>query len=149
MWLTPGHAWKKKYRHIPWNRYNLEKYRDINFWSYRPALLDIVFNYTLMVLGSHFFFEGSLPYRPPQNNVYKESTILALLLNHESSCRWFLFTVYFKCLRHNFSFCCFWKCNVLYWLSTDKGVWKLVATTFHDKNQIVYESECSVLWCPV
>ncbi len=29
---------KKKYRHIPWNRYNLEKYRDINFWSYRPAL---------------------------------------------------------------------------------------------------------------
>ncbi len=30
---------KKIYRHIPWNRYNLEKYRDINFWSYRPALL--------------------------------------------------------------------------------------------------------------
>ncbi len=30
---------KKKYRHIPWNRYNLEKYRDINFWSYRPALV--------------------------------------------------------------------------------------------------------------
>ncbi len=30
---------KKKYRDIPWNRYNLEKYRDINFWSYRPALL--------------------------------------------------------------------------------------------------------------
>ncbi len=29
---------KKKYRHIPWNRYNLEKYRDIHFWSYRPAL---------------------------------------------------------------------------------------------------------------
>ncbi len=29
---------KNKYRHIPWNRYNLEKYRDINFWSYRPAL---------------------------------------------------------------------------------------------------------------
>ncbi len=29
---------KKKYRHIPWNRYNLEKYRDIDFWSYRPAL---------------------------------------------------------------------------------------------------------------
>ncbi len=22
---------KKKYRNIPWNRYNLEKYRDINF----------------------------------------------------------------------------------------------------------------------
>ncbi len=42
MWLTPGHAWKKKYRHIPWNRYNLEKYRDINFWSYRPALLLII-----------------------------------------------------------------------------------------------------------
>ncbi len=30
---------KNKYRHIPWNRYNLEKYRDINFWPYRPALL--------------------------------------------------------------------------------------------------------------
>ncbi len=30
---------KYKYRHIPWNRYNLEKYRDINFWSYRPALI--------------------------------------------------------------------------------------------------------------
>ncbi len=29
---------KKKYRNIPCNRYNLEKYRDINFWSYRPAL---------------------------------------------------------------------------------------------------------------
>ncbi len=29
---------KNKYRHIPWNRYNLEKYRDINFWSNRPAL---------------------------------------------------------------------------------------------------------------
>ncbi len=29
---------KKKKRHIPWNRYNLEKYRDIHFWSYRPAL---------------------------------------------------------------------------------------------------------------
>ncbi len=29
---------KNKYRHIPPNRYNLEKYRDINFWSYRPAL---------------------------------------------------------------------------------------------------------------
>ncbi len=29
---------KNKYRHIPWNRYNLEKYRDIDFWSYRPAL---------------------------------------------------------------------------------------------------------------
>ncbi len=28
----------KNTRHIPWNRYNLEKYRDINFWSYRPAL---------------------------------------------------------------------------------------------------------------
>ncbi len=22
---------KNKYRHIPWNRYNLEKYRDIHF----------------------------------------------------------------------------------------------------------------------
>ncbi len=32
---------KNKYRHIPWNRYNLEKYRDINFWSYRPALTEI------------------------------------------------------------------------------------------------------------
>ncbi len=31
---------KNKYRYIPWNRYNLEKYRDINFWSYRPALID-------------------------------------------------------------------------------------------------------------
>ncbi len=31
---------KNKYRHIPWNRYNLEKYRDINFWSYRPALAE-------------------------------------------------------------------------------------------------------------
>ncbi len=31
---------KNKYRHIPWNRYNLEKYRDINFWSYRPALTE-------------------------------------------------------------------------------------------------------------
>ncbi len=30
---------KNKYRHIPWNRYNLEKYRDTDFWSYRPALL--------------------------------------------------------------------------------------------------------------
>ncbi len=30
---------KNKYRHIPWNRYNLEKYRDIHFWSYRPALV--------------------------------------------------------------------------------------------------------------
>ncbi len=29
---------KNKYRHIPWNRYNLEKYRDTDFWSYRPAL---------------------------------------------------------------------------------------------------------------
>ncbi len=28
----------KKYRHIPWNRYNFEKYREIHFWSYRPAL---------------------------------------------------------------------------------------------------------------
>ncbi len=34
-WSSMG---RKKYRHIPWNRYNLEKYRDINFWSYRPAL---------------------------------------------------------------------------------------------------------------
>ncbi len=32
---------KNKYRHIPWNRYNLEKYRDINFWSYRPALVGV------------------------------------------------------------------------------------------------------------
>ncbi len=32
---------KNKYRHIPWNRYNLEKYRDTDFWSYRPALLSI------------------------------------------------------------------------------------------------------------
>ncbi len=30
---------KNKYRHIPWNRYNLEKYRDTDFWSYRPALV--------------------------------------------------------------------------------------------------------------
>ncbi len=30
---------KNKYRHIPWNRYNLEKYRDTDFWSYRPALI--------------------------------------------------------------------------------------------------------------
>ncbi len=29
---------KNKYRYIPWNRYNLEKYHDIHFWSYRPAL---------------------------------------------------------------------------------------------------------------
>ncbi len=27
--LTPSQAWKNEYRHIPWNRYNLEKYRDI------------------------------------------------------------------------------------------------------------------------
>ncbi len=33
-----GHE-KNKYRYIPWNRYNLEKYRDINVWSYRPALV--------------------------------------------------------------------------------------------------------------
>ncbi len=33
---------KNKYRNIPWNRYNLEKYRDINFWSYRPALVTTV-----------------------------------------------------------------------------------------------------------
>ncbi len=32
---------KNKYRHIPWNRYNLEKYRDTDFWSYRPALICI------------------------------------------------------------------------------------------------------------
>ncbi len=32
---------KNKYRHIPWNRYNLEKYRDTDFWSYRPALYKI------------------------------------------------------------------------------------------------------------
>ncbi len=32
-----------KYRHIPWNRYNLEKYRDIDFWSYRPALVQSCF----------------------------------------------------------------------------------------------------------
>ncbi len=38
---------KNKYRHIPWNRYNLEKYRDINFWSYRPALVAAIF------IGSH------------------------------------------------------------------------------------------------
>ncbi len=36
---------KKKYRNIPWNRYNLEKYRDINFWSYRPALTDTDYLY--------------------------------------------------------------------------------------------------------
>ncbi len=29
---------EKNNRHIPWNRYNFEKYRDIHFWSYRPAL---------------------------------------------------------------------------------------------------------------
>ncbi len=34
---------EKKYLHIPWNRYNLEKYRDINFWSYRPALVKGLF----------------------------------------------------------------------------------------------------------
>ncbi len=37
---------KKKYRHIPWNRYNLEKYRDINFWSYRPALVHTILKFT-------------------------------------------------------------------------------------------------------
>ncbi len=35
---------KNKYRHIPWNRYNLEKYRDTDFWSYRPALVQYVEN---------------------------------------------------------------------------------------------------------
>ncbi len=35
---------KNKYRHIPWNRYNLEKYRDTDFWSYRPALALTDFN---------------------------------------------------------------------------------------------------------
>ncbi len=39
---------KNKYRYIPWNRYNLEKYRDINFWSYRPALVDIT-GYSAMI----------------------------------------------------------------------------------------------------
>ncbi len=34
---------KNKYRHIPWNRYNLEKYRDTDFWSYRPALTQGVY----------------------------------------------------------------------------------------------------------
>lgn len=37
MWLTPRSVWKKK-SHITWNRYNFEKYRDVNFWSYHPAL---------------------------------------------------------------------------------------------------------------
>ncbi len=41
---------KNKYRHIPWNRYNLEKYRDINFWSYRPALTTITMT-PLMLVG--------------------------------------------------------------------------------------------------
>ncbi len=43
MWLTPVMHEKNKYRHIPWNRYNFEKYRDINFWSYRPALVWLQF----------------------------------------------------------------------------------------------------------
>ncbi len=42
---------KNKYRHIPWNRYNLEKYRDINFWSYRPALVCV-----LCISSSLFLF---------------------------------------------------------------------------------------------
>ncbi len=43
---------KKKYRHIPWNRYNLEKYRDIHFWSYRPALyLYIYKKNNLLIIG--------------------------------------------------------------------------------------------------
>ena len=29
---------EKKYWHISWNRWNFEKYRDIQFWSYRPTL---------------------------------------------------------------------------------------------------------------
>ncbi len=46
---------KNKYRHIPWNRYNLEKYRDIDFWSYRPALpwWDISDNKNSLDLDNH------------------------------------------------------------------------------------------------
>ncbi len=29
---------KNKYRHIPWNRYNFEKYREMSFLLYHPAL---------------------------------------------------------------------------------------------------------------
>ncbi len=57
MWLTPGHAWKNKYRQIPWDRNNLEKYRDTHFWSYRPALTHTVLKRSLSVVcfGSCYF----------------------------------------------------------------------------------------------
>ncbi len=34
---------KKKIPLYTVNRYNLEKKRDINFWSYRPALVETVY----------------------------------------------------------------------------------------------------------
>ena len=39
MLWTPYYAWKKKYRHILGNSQNFEKYCNIHFWSYRPALV--------------------------------------------------------------------------------------------------------------
>ncbi len=43
---------KKKYRHIRWNRYNFEKYCDINFWSHHPALIYIyIYIYILWRVG--------------------------------------------------------------------------------------------------
>ncbi len=62
---------KNKYRHIPWNRYNLEKYRDIHFWSYRPALCLLV-NIAYMKMSPPNFCAGapmkklSAPVQPVQ-----------------------------------------------------------------------------------
>ncbi len=54
---------KNKYRHIPWNRYNLEKYRDTDFWSYRPALVFTVnfgqFKSSLLNKSNNFFKKKS------------------------------------------------------------------------------------------
>ncbi len=56
---------KKKYRHIPWNRYNLEKYRDINFWSYRPALIESVIFLNIFLGGTTLGWGGQVPSVPP------------------------------------------------------------------------------------
>ncbi len=35
---------EKKYHNLLWNQYNCEKYCDINFWPYRPALDVTIFD---------------------------------------------------------------------------------------------------------
>jgi len=40
MWLPPVKLGGEKIHcYMQYNRYNFEKYRDIHFWSYRPALV--------------------------------------------------------------------------------------------------------------